>query len=225
MRPHEKVQKLLSRVEPVEWLYDGLNGKIIPWTKEHGGTSDDPSVQAFLVGWDGEVIARCPDAQAHGATGFAEWLADQLRAFEKSHPRTAVPFVPADVEAPEGEPARCAALAEARAAKKPVLVYVGRDGREDDDRMAKAQTKRARSFEKATLGSKKAAAAAEGWVLLRLDLGDAAQARLAAQLGVKEAPALLALLPGAEGPQDLRLPAAGSLAYFLQKNAAAAEDR
>ncbi len=37
------MKAVLSRFESVEWFYDGLNGKIIPWTKENGGTSDDPS--------------------------------------------------------------------------------------------------------------------------------------------------------------------------------------
>ena len=65
--------KVLSRFEPVEWLYDGLKGKIIPWTKEHGGKSDDPSIQAFVVGMDGKVFASSavPVTLARRSTSLA----------------------------------------------------------------------------------------------------------------------------------------------------------
>ena len=55
MQRDEAVAKLLPRFECVEWHYDGLNGKIIPWTMEHGNESHDPSVLAFVVAADGTV--------------------------------------------------------------------------------------------------------------------------------------------------------------------------
>ncbi len=58
MRPHEKVQKLLARVEPVEWLYDGLNGKIIKWTFENGNDNHDPSVLAYYLEKHGPTETR-----------------------------------------------------------------------------------------------------------------------------------------------------------------------
>ena len=64
MRPHEKVQKLLPKVEPVMWLYDGLNGKIIKWTLANGNDNHDPSVLAYLVDRNGKVFSHCPKGQA-----------------------------------------------------------------------------------------------------------------------------------------------------------------
>ena len=121
MRPDAKVAQQLERLETVEWLYDGLGGKVIAWTKAHGGTSDDPSGQAFLVARDGTVQSRCPDAAVHAAGSFEGWLKEQADLYEKQHPRTRLSLLPASVKV-EGEPRKisCPALDEARAAKTPV---------------------------------------------------------------------------------------------------------
>ncbi|MHC4579802.1 MAG: hypothetical protein ACYTED_20690 [Planctomycetota bacterium] len=226
MRPHEKVQKQLFRFESVEWLYDGLKGRIIPWTKEHGGTSDDPSVQAFIVGRDGGVVSRCPDGRAYSASSFSKWLEEQADSYDRKFPRTKVPFAMAEVSpATEEERARCEALEEAREARTPILLYVGREPAPSDDRKAKAQVKACRKIEKGALGSKKAAEAAKGWALLRLDLSRAEHRDLAKGLGVEQAPALLMLLPDREKPVDLGTKLKGSnLAYHLKKNASVEDD-
>ena len=85
--------------------------------------------------------------------------------------------------------------------------------------------KAARKLEKSALDSKKAAAAAEGWVLLRFDLGDESHARLAAGFGVEKAPALVLFAPGAEAGAEAgvllkRGITGASLAYLLKKHAA-----
>jgi len=218
----DAVKEQVTRFERVEWCYDGLNGKIIPWTLEHGGTSHDPSVQAFVLGADGEVIVRAPDAEVHQARSFARWAKAQADAYELEHPRTRVPFLPAEVEVEEDgdvRSVRCAALEEARAAKRPALLYLGRGEREGQDRRLRAEVEAARRFERSTLDSKKAAEEAAGWVLLRLDLADATQAAFAAGLGVERAPALVLFLPGAEGGQVLRPGLTGAaLAYLLRKH-------
>lgn len=225
MRPHEKVTRELARFERVEWIYDGLNGKIIPWTKQNGGTSDDPSCQAFVVGGNGAVVARAPDAAVHAAAPFAEWLREQALRYEKEHPRTRVPFVPAEVEeggGEEGAPPRCAALEEAREAGRALLLYVGREPLAGDAKAARAETAAARKFEKGTLGSKPAAEAAAAFVLLRFDLSEKSHAALARAWAVERAPALLLWLPGEAAPRDLgtRLDG-GALAYQLKKHASA----
>ncbi len=223
MQVHEKVQPLLARVEAVEWLYDGLNGKIIPWTLEHGNTNHDPSVLAFILKPDGTVITRAPNAVPYQASSFARWLEEQVDAYEKLHPRTRVPFVRADVRREgEGEDVSfvCAALEKARADRKPLLLYFGRDEKPGLDRGARKQVKVARKFEKSTLDSKSAAKEAVGWTLLRFDLGEEAQAAFAASLGVEAAPALVLFAPGAEGPEVLpRRLSGASLAYHLKKHA------
>jgi hypothetical protein len=219
----EKVQKQLPRFELVEWYYDGLKGKIIPWTKKHGGTSDDPSTQAFVVRPDGSVAARCKTGDAYSANNFAKWLDEQADAFEKLHPRTRVPLVMAEVVA-QGEGAsrelRVPALEEAlEAGEKPVLLYVGLGARDGQDKKRRAQAAKARKFEKAVLDSKSAAAAAQDFVLLRLDLADADHAAYAkAKLSVEQAPTLLLWKAGAEKPENLGAKlTASSLAHKLKK--------
>ncbi len=207
----------LKRFEIVEWLYDGLNGKIIPWTLENGGTSHDPSAQAFVLHGDGTVLARAPGGHLSQKSQFAKWLGEQADAYEKKYPPTRVPLIRADV-VKDGEGVRCAALDEARAASRPVLLYFGRSERDDLDRKLRAEVKAARKFEKGALDSKKAAEAAEGWTLLRFDLGDEAAAALAETWQVARAPALVLWPVGGEAPVVLppRLTGA-SLAYQLKK--------
>ena len=213
MQPHEKLQKLLPKVEAVEWYYDGLNGKIIPWTKENGGHSDDPSVQAFLVARDGNVFARCPDAKAYSASGLAGWLDEQVRAYAKKYPRLSLAFEePADVE-------RDGNKVTWRQGARPLLLFIGREERRDDDRAAKKQVKETRKFEKRAFQHKDLAEAAKGWTLVRIDLGDETHALIARGFAVTEAPALLMFLPDETRPKDLGKIKAASLVYYLKKHA------
>ena len=209
MQPHEKVTKLLTRVEPVEQLYDGLNGKIIKWTLENGNKSHDPSCLAYLVGSDGKVVSKCPSPYA--ASSFSKWLNEEITKYEKSHPRTRVPFVP-----PTIEDEACVEFDEAKRERKPILIYVGRES--TADKKLKKQIKACRKFEKGTLSSKKAATQAKGWVLLRFDIAEKKHAEFLKQFGVEAAPALLMFAPGAEKPTDLGTKMKGaSLAYHLKK--------
>ena len=226
MQVDEGVAKLYPRFEIVEQLYDGLGGKIIPWTKEHGGTSDDPSAQVLVVGADGEVVARAPDQTAYQGKALAKWLEETLAAYEREHPRTALPLVRADVTG-EGEGARrqvaCAALDAARAEGRPALLYFGRDAAPKEEKKLAKEVAAARKFEGKSLDSKAAAEAAEGFLLLRFDLGNEDHARLAADLGVTEAPTVLLVVPGEEAPVALGAPDAGKLRYHLKKHAPAGD--
>lgn len=222
MQTDAEVLKQVARYEAVEWLYDGLNGKIIPWTKENGGTSDDPSILAFVVGPDGKVAAKCPGNEAYQPKAFRDWLKTQGDAWEREHPSTKVPFARAEAAmAGEGtdRKAVCAALEEAVAAKRPVLLYFGRDSAEAGDRKAQVEAAACRKFEKETLSSTRAAEAAEGWVLLRFDLAGEAVRALALRHGVERGPVLVALVPGEEEPLLFEASTSGgSLAYALKKH-------
>ncbi len=229
MQKQADLAPLFERFETVEWLYDGLNGKIIPWTKQHGGTSDDPSCQAFVVGRDGAVAARCPDAQAHAPGSFAKWAQEQADLYERAHPRTRMAFLPATVRVDELDGVQVASSKELDAALEAgaaVLLYVGRERFEEGDRTAKSEVAAARKFEKAVLDAKSAADAAAGVTLLRLDLAKEPDRLLAEQLGAKTAP-MLVLLPA--GTTEEALPTArqllgkdttaASLAFLLKKSA------
>jgi len=203
------LKKVLPRVEAVEWLYDGLNGKIIKWTLENGNTHKDPSCLVFLVGRDGKLVSSCPGGQAYSASGMSKWLKAEVAKYERSHPRTRVAFLMSEPES----------LEQARESGKNVLVYFGRESYLPKDKRGKSQRKACAKFEKGTLNSKKAADAAKGWVLLRFDLAQKAHAELAKKLGVEAAPALLMFLPRAEKPQDLGSRLKGpNLAYLLKKH-------
>lgn len=229
MQATPEVSAVLERFERVEQLYDGLNGKLIPWTKANGGTSDDPSAQVFVVGRDGAVIARCADGTAHAASGLARWVKEQADAYEKEHPRTRLALVSADV-AWSGDGAErkavCTALDAALAAGAPILIYAARDKVLEGEKGVKAEVAVARKFEKGVLDSKSAADAAAGWTLLRLDLAREADRALLATLGVTAAPQLV-LIPAGTAAADAAkarvLPprdvSAGSLATLLQRHA------
>jgi NADH dehydrogenase/NADH:ubiquinone oxidoreductase subunit G len=204
----------------VEWWYDGLKGKIIPWTLENGGKSHDPSILAFVVDFEGKVVSKIDTNKAYQPKAFADWLKEQADQWERDHPRTRIPFMPAEVTL-EGEGTDttpvCAALDEAREAKKSVVIYVGNEADKTAPKKDRAEAAKARKFEKKTLNSKKAAKAAEGWVLLRLDRSKKAHRALADGLGVKEAPSLVLIVDGKE-PLVLKGTTSGSaLAYKLEK--------
>jgi hypothetical protein len=222
VQPDAKVARILARFEPVEWLYDGLNGKVVQWTLAQGNTNHDPSILAFVVGRDGKVFASLMDGKQYQAGAFAGWLEEQADAYERQHPSTRLPFVRPKVSVRgEGADARaaCADLDEARAAKKPVLLYFGRGSFAEDDKRGKKENKLARKLEKGTLDSKAAEKECAGWVLLRFDLADEAHAVLARGLGVDAAPALLLWAPASEAPDVLDKGISGAgLATLLKKH-------
>jgi hypothetical protein len=211
----------LPRFERVEWLYDGLNGKVIPWTKEHGGTSDDPSIQVFVVADGGKKVTRAPRDSAYAPGTFAKWLKDEADAFERAHPATRIPFVAAEVAKTQGGTTTtwsCAAIDDARGAKVPVFLYVGRGDSDAADKAAKGEAAASRKLEKGVLDSEVAAKAADGWALVKLDVADPDHFGYAKSLGVEKAPALLLIVPGEEKPQVLDPSiAADSLAFKLKK--------
>jgi hypothetical protein len=215
------VAKQIVRFVEAEWQYDGLNGKVIPWTKEHGGTSDDPAVQVFVVVPDTGVVTRAPRDEAFAPGDFAKWLKEQADAFEKTHAATRIAFAAADVKTEvAGTTTKwtCAAIDAAKKDMKPVLVYVTRGERADADKTAKAQAAASRKLEKSLFDSDQAAKAAEGWTLLKLDVAEADQLAYAKLLGADRAPALLALVPGEEKPQAIDLTITGEvLAFKLKK--------
>ncbi|MSR47651.1 MAG: hypothetical protein EXS13_11415 [Planctomycetes bacterium] len=217
--------KVATRFELVEQLYDGLNGKIIGWTKQHGGTSDDPSVQVFVVGADGKVIERASDADAHQPKQLVKWLSKHADAWEKAPPKTKVPFVATTLRASgSGETRRvvCDELDAARKAGNPVAIYLGREPRDGDKGDAKAEATAARKFEKQVLGAEEAAKAGVGWTLLKLDRSEPDHALLVATLGRATpsiiAPAIVLWLPDESEPVLLdRMTSAGTLAKWFRK--------
>lgn len=225
---------MLHRVEPVEWCYDGLGGSIIKWTMDNGSTKadgkpqDHPSLLALLVGVDGEVESLLSNNQQYNVGGLTKWLDGQLKAYEKAHPRTRLPFVLADVQlrgtGPEAK-ASCSDAERAHDAGQPVLIFVGRERFGEKDKAAKKEYKKARSFQKKVLDAKSVEKQKAGWTFLRLDLADDGHKTLAASWGITAAPGLLAWLPGEEAPKDLGPRVnAFALAKLLKENRPAEAD-
>lgn len=226
MQATDKLDTLLSKVEPVEWCYNGLGGSTIQWTMDHGskkqdGTPQDhPSLLAFIVGRDGKPFALLSDNRQYQAGSLLKWADEQLGAYEKLHPSTALPFVTGHVQVEgDGTEAKvtCDEIEQAREAQQPLLLYFGRGSFDAKDKKAKKQNKLARKFERGTLDSKTAAKEATGWVLLRFDLAQAEHAQLAAKLGVEAAPDLLMWLPDDETPKILGRTASGGKVAYLMK--------
>jgi len=145
------VAKQLTRFEHAEWQYDGLSGKVIPWTKENGGTSEDPAVQVFVVQPDTGKAVRAPRDDAYAPSAFAKWLKEQADAYEKAHPSMRIPFAPAELNVEVDGTTRsvsCPALDAAKKDGKPALVYVSRGERADADKPAKDQCAASRKLEK-----------------------------------------------------------------------------
>jgi hypothetical protein len=219
------VRSLAARFERVEWLYGTLSGKVIPWTRSRGGTSDDPKVQAFVVEHDGKLVARCPDADVMEPRALSIFLQREAEAWDRTHARTKVPFLPPEI-ATEGEGATrkvtCRALLDAKAEKVPAAVYVWKKALPTDDAKGKAESEACRRFDRESLGSAEAAKAAEGWTLVLLDRADADQALLAKSLGVEVAPAVVLVVPGEPKPVVLdRGIGGGGLAVHFRKYAPA----
>ena len=172
-----------------------------------------------MVARDGQVLSKCSNPYA--GSSFAKWMKEEVDKYERTHPRTVVPLVMAELATDdEGRSYSCPAFDAAREARKPVLLYVGRDARPTDSRKVKKQVKAARRLEKAAFGSKKAAAAAKGWILLRLNLGEKEHAVYAESLGIKAAPAVFMFLPDNKEPVDLGTRLKGAnLEFHFKKHA------
>lgn len=205
----------------MEWCYDGLGGKIIEWTMENGSPKDHPSLLAFIVGRDGKVFSLLDNGQQYQASSLSKWAEEQANAYEKKHPTTRMPFARGSVRIRrEGTDTKASSdeVDEAREKKQPILLYFGRGYHAPKDKVGKREVKRARKFEKGALNSKKSAAQAKGWVLLRFDLADEEHAAFAKQHGVTEAPTLMMWTPAGEKPVTLdRKITTGSLVMKMKK--------
>jgi len=73
-------QKAVAPFVPVQAYYDGLNGGIIKWTLAHGNDNTDPSVLAWILDPNGEVIAQAPHSVVYRAASFAKWLDEHAGA-------------------------------------------------------------------------------------------------------------------------------------------------
>jgi len=211
----DAVKKQLVGFELVQWNYDGLGGKVISWTKEHGGESDDPNVQAFVLDFDGRVRSRADERSVFTPAQFGRWLKKQSAAYGKDYPKTRLQLTRAVVElatdtddTTAASRATCAALETARQSGAPVLVYVGHGPATagTPSRATKAEIKACVRFENDALNSKQAHVAAKKWTLLRIDRSRPADAALAKSLGVARAPAIVLLPAPTKAAQGKRTP-------------------
>jgi hypothetical protein len=201
-----EVAKQLWRFEQAEWQYDGLGGRVIPWTREHGGTGEDPTLQAFVVLPDTGQVTRAPRDDAFAPSAFAKWLKDQADAFEKTHPIPKLAYVKGDVRTEgEGTAAKwvCPALDAARKDDRKVLLFISRSEKSDADKTAKAQAAASKKTEKGFLDSERFARFYQGWTLIKIDLSDPDDLAFAKSYGVEKAPYYLLFRPGDEKPEEI----------------------
>ena len=69
-----KFQAVAKNFVPVRGYYDGLKGKIITWSFANGNDNHDPSVLAWVIDPQGEVIAMAPKGTVYQAGSFTKFL-------------------------------------------------------------------------------------------------------------------------------------------------------
>lgn len=205
-----EVARQLWRFEQAEWLYDGVGGKVIQWTRANGGTSDDPTVQAFVVLPDvapeTRAVTRAPRDALKTPDAFAKWLKEHADAYEKTHPVPRLAYVAGAVRAQgEGTARTCSipAVDSARKEDRAVLVFIARSETRDSDKEAKAQAAASKKTEKGFLDSDLFARIYQGWTLIRIDIADPDALAYAKSFGVDKAPFYLQFFPGETEPRRI----------------------
>ena len=132
MLAQDQVQKELSAYVCVEWMYDGLGGSVISWTREHGNTNDDPSILSWILDPAGEEVAR-PGSALSSPGGFSDWL--------REHSSSSFPLV--DVESYEHLQGEARSIASRRKLGSTVaglrdLLETGAEGEEEAQRLLDA---------------------------------------------------------------------------------------
>lgn len=200
------VARQLWRFEQAEWPYDGLAGKVIPWTRNHGGTSDDPTIQAFVILPDTGAVTRASREQSLTPDSFAKWLKDQADAYEKTHPIPKLGYVSGEMRT-EGEGTGkkwfCSTVDAARKDERAVLVFVSRSEKSGADKAAKAQASESKRVEKAFLDSELFARLYQGWTLVKIDLSNPDDLYYAKSWGVEKAPYYIEFALGADKPRAI----------------------
>lgn len=192
MLSQAKVQEAVQVFERVEWKYDGIGGRVIQWTKQHGNANDDPSVLVWVLDAKESVIGA-PSAGEYQAPGpFAKWLSEMKvehdRKTARIPPEMAVQWEESSATVMEG-------VTSAIDQGKPVFVYVAIPQERQDEKEWKAARKECLKFEHGALADKGLAELAAKCYSVRLDFSDDAVKDLVKAWGVKRAPALVLIDP------------------------------
>ena len=201
MLPDVAVVKALSNdVVPVMWKYDGLGGKVIQWTKQHGNTNDDPAHKIWLVDAAGVEIARA-DREGETASSLVEWLTKAIETWKKAKtPGIAHLFsAPAD-----GVDATAAGV------RPRVIWYAATDAKDAAPELKGAAT-RTKDLAEKVLSSKKLESLTTGVDLVRVETAVGADGSPADAATLATVPRIVLLGPATgEGKEPFRSELSGS---------------
>lgn len=192
MLPSSAVIKALAQdVVPVMWKYDGLGGKAIAWTKQHGNTNDDPSHLIWLLDEDGAEIARA-GGEGETSASLVEWLASSIATWEKRR----APGIARRFEAPADGVDVGVAGARAR-----MIWYAATDA-EGAAPERRSAAERTASLALKVLSSKKLEGLTENVDLVRVDGSVAADGTAADAATLARLPRIVILGPSTGGASE-----------------------
>lgn len=195
------VAEAVADYEPVEWPYDGLDGAVIKWTKEHGNDNDDPGPLAWVLDAEENVIGMSSVRDRRDAEGFLTWLEEMKTAHAKATglvpPEMLVTWgVPIFRDPGKDEPPGVVleGLKAAQADNIPVFGFVAVSESVKDEKEYKSIYKSTVKFETGALADKELADLADRCLTIRFDFTDEKTRQyLAEHWDIKKAPVLFLL--------------------------------
>jgi len=170
------VQAALRDFECTEWLYDGLKGQVIKWTKEHGNDNDDPAERVWVLDAAENVVGSPSSRELRSPEEFAAWLGqtkvEHDRRTGRIPPEMAVEWSDAIVRDPgegEGPGLVLEGLAAAKQDAMPLFGYVAIPASKQDDRKLKPLRKRCEKLEHGALADETLAKLAARCFSVRFD--------------------------------------------------------
>ena len=179
------VKEISDAYVPVMWPYDGLGGKVIGWTKQHGNTNDDPSHLIWVVDADEKEIAHAAGGDAESSSSMQKWLVENAKAYEKAKKR-GVAHLFEDAASSE----------EATAAGEGVVVvWFYASAPESASAEVKAAAARSKALADGVLASKKLEDACRPLVLRKFDVAKSGDGAAPPATALAEVPYLRVIAP------------------------------
>lgn len=195
------VAEEIAGFEAVEWPYDGLDGAVIRWTKEHENENDDPGPLAWVLDAEENVIGMASSRDQRDAEGFLSWLQEM----KKSHamatglapPEMLVTWgVPIFRDPGKDEPPGTVleGLKAAQTDKIPLFGFVAFPESARDDKKLKTQYAQTVKFETGALADKELADLVDRCFTVRFDFTDEKTRKyLEENWDIKKAPVLFVI--------------------------------
>lgn len=195
------VAEEIENFEAVEWPYDGLDGAVIKWTKEHENDNDDPGPLAWVLDAEENVVGMASTRDLRDAEGFLAWLEEMKGAHAKATGQEPAEMlvqwsVPIFRDPGKDEPPGTIleGLKAAQDDKIPLLGFVALPESAKEDKKLKAMYAQTVKFETGALADKELADLADRCYTVRFDFTDEKTRKyLEETWDIKKAPALFVI--------------------------------